>query len=567
MKQPGEKRRISLRLRLVTAILVCWVVPIVIVVALAGLLLNTNYERAMRQELEAGAESALGQLEMRFSAAFEASKAVSYDGVVRSAYRSYQQDGDSAALYGKVNDYLSQNFSRDEKLKAVFISFLDADVNAYAIGRGTAASFNILQDYRENTEAALLESMKTAETGIFLMESGGELYIVRNLLDAHFDPYATVVILCDAQLVFQSLDTVRRIGPLSLIIDKSIELLEDGSLRTLPGGTALPEGDVIRTAELGGHEFRLAASAPSFSLWREMPGLRLAVLWAALLVLPLLLVMILLFYRHVTHPVEALVEAATRVQNGERGYVIREVPRNREFQKLYSHFNSMSTELESQFERSYREQQALQQAKIKALQSQINPHFLNNTLEIINWEARMVDNERVSAMIEALSVMLDAALDRDGRGQIPLREELSYVDAYLYIIKERLGDRLEIVKSIDETTLEQQIPRLILQPIVENAVEHDITARRGSKLCLRAYREGLRMVLEVEHDGALTDEDKESIHRLLSSDGEAAAREGQVGLRNVLERLRLLYSEAGRLTISETGHGTILARLSFPAAV
>ena len=69
----------------------------------------------------------------------------------------------------------------------------------------------------------------------------------------------------------------------------------------------------------------------------------------------------------------------------------------------------MSTELKSQFERLYLEQQSLQEARIKALQSQINPHFPGNTLEIINWEARLAENDKVSAMIEALSTMLDAA--------------------------------------------------------------------------------------------------------------------------------------------------------------
>lgn len=107
---------------------------------------------------------------------------------------------------------------------------------------------------------------------------------------------------------------------------------------------------------------------------------------------------------------EVLIDANQRVQAGERGYVIPQEAPNTEFRQLYSHFNAMSTELKRQFERLYMEQQALQQAKIKALQSQINPHFLNNTLEIINWEARLADDERVCSMIEALSTMLDAAI-------------------------------------------------------------------------------------------------------------------------------------------------------------
>ena len=77
--------------------------------------------------------------------------------------------------------------------------------------------------------------------------------------------------------------------------------------------------------------------------------------------------------------------------------------------------------MKHQFEQAVEEQQALQQAKIKALQSQINPHFLNNTLEVINWEARIAGNDRISEMIEALATMLNATLNRDEQSRIPLR--------------------------------------------------------------------------------------------------------------------------------------------------
>ena len=202
---------------------------------------------------------------------------------------------------------------------------------------------------------------------------------------------------------------------------------------------------------------------------------------------------------------------------------------------------------------------------MKALQLQINPHFLNNTLEIINWEARLANDERVSAMIEALSVMMDGALGRDGRSQIPLREELSYVDAYLYIIRERLGERLEVQKEIDESVLDVMVPRLILQPLAENAVEHDITPRRGGSLCIRARREADRVVLEVEHDGSMSEEDRDAIRKMLASTTEDTVISGQVGLRNVRQRLNLLYGEAGELSLSQVSEDRILARAVFPA--
>ena len=164
-------------------------------------------------------------------------------------------------------------------------------------------------------------------------------------------------------------------------------------------------------------------------------------------------------------------------------------------------------------------------------------------------------------MIEALSTMLGAALDRDGRTQIPLSEELGYVDAYLYIIRERLGGNLTVSRQMEPEMEQQLIPRLILQPIVENAVEHDIVNNRGGALVLRAYREEGNVVLEVEHDGTMSQADRESVSRLLSPE---PGIKGQVGLKNVYQRLRLLYGNAGSLTLEEVTPGTILARICFP---
>ena len=561
------KRPRSLRTRLLAAVLLCWILPVLSVMALGGYLLGGSYERSARQELESRAENAVEQLEIRMDALFEASKTVSYDGVVRNAYRLYQRDGDSAALYKTVTEYLNMNFTRNERILAAFISFWEnSDMRPYAASRGDLG-FSAQREYRENIEPDVLEKMRDVDTGILLLEYDGELYIARNLLDSHFKPYATVVLLCDRELLFQSLDPVRQISTVRLLIDNKLSLAKDGTLGPM---TAENEADgqetVRREGETAGHSFCLTATLAPFNVWRDVPQIRTAAGFVALLVLPMLLVVIYLFRRYVTKPVEILVEANNRLESGERGYAIDAEANSQEFARLYAHFNTMSAELENQFERSYQEQQALQQARMKALQSQINPHFLNNTLEIINWEARLANDERVSAMIEALSTMMDGALGRDGRSQIPLREELSYVDAYLYIIRERLGERLEISKEIDESMLSVMVPRLSLQPLAENAVEHDITPRRGGSLCLRARREGERVVLEVEHDGSMSAEDRAAVETMLASAAEDTEISGQVGLRNVRQRLRLLYGDAGELSLRQIGEERILARVSFPTA-
>ena len=138
------------------------------------------------------------------------------------------------------------------------------------------------------------------------------------------------------------------------------------------------------------------------------------------------------------------------------------------------------------------------------------------------------------------------------------------MDAYLYIIRERLGERLEVIQEIDESMMDVMVPRLILQPLAENAVEHDLTPRHGGKLSLRVRREGENAVIEVEHDGTMSEEDRASIERMLASAASDTEISGQVGLRNVRQRLSLLYGEEGTLSITQSGENKILARVCFP---
>ncbi len=556
-----KKHPHSMRMGLLTTVLICWLVPIVIIVVLAGILLGNSYENTVQAEIDSASQLAMRQVQNRFSNAVDDSKAVSYDGVIRSAYRSYQEDNDEAMMYRTINDYLTQKFSRNNNYRAVFITYCDRaiSVNPYVQTDGTA----LFADFHKYTEFSdrILEYMAEADTSIRLMELDGELCMVRNLVDTHFEPYACIVIVFDSEMLFQSLQAISRISQVNISVD-GLNFAMDELGNVVAGREANHTEDAVYTTSVGDHTISLSAMVSGFELWQDTPWMGWMAIAVALLVLPMLAFAILLFYRHVTMPMRTLIEANGRVRAGERGYQIDVAPENQEFSMLYDNFNAMSVELKSQFERSYLEQQAAQKAKIEALQSQINPHFLNNTLEIINWEARLADNERVCAMIEALSTMLNAALNRDARTEIPLREELIYVDAYLYIIKERLGAGVCVSKDIDETVTDQPIPSLILQPLVENAIEHDISSRRGGEVVIRAYSSNESLVLEVEHDGTMTDQDRENIRHQIY--GEGTKQGSGMGIRNVAQRLRLIYGDKGSLTIEENNPGRILARIVLP---
>ena len=558
-----NSKKISLKTGMLLIIILCWLVPIAILMSLAGFLLGKSYQESAEQMIRASTDYAVQQVQRQLRSGIEDSKAISYDGLIRSAYRTYLDRGDRTELHRKVDDYITRKFSRSTEYRAVFVNFWDPRVNTNVyLLNGNTTGYGLLQDCREKS-VEILEIMADADTDVMPITLDGNLYIARTLVSSQFKPYATVVLMVDPKVVFAPLDGLTRIEGGQIRLDEEAFFLGESGNIISQEPVPLESMDLRYYVEFNGHQFSFCADFTDYNLLRENPWLLWLGATVSLMVLPLLIVVIYLFQQHISKPAESLGSAYRKVQSGDRGYEIAAEAPNAEFSTLFSQFNAMSKELKAQFERAYLEQQATQKAQIKALQSQINPHFLNNTLEVINWEARLSGNDNISDMIEALSTMLGAALDRKGRTQIPLEEELSYVDAYLKIIKWRMGDSFHVFKDVDSSTLGILVPRLILQPIAENAVEHDIAHRHEGSLWVRSYVEQGLMVVELEHDGILTPEDRVNIARLIARPDP----ESHVGLQNVSQRLKLIYGRSDLLSIEDTDHGTIIARICFPAEV
>lgn len=179
----------------------------------------------------------------------------------------------------------------------------------------------------------------------------------------------------------------------------------------------------------------------------------------------------------------------------------------------------------------------------------------------------MNGNDKVSGMIEALATMLNATMNRKQRRFVMLSEELSYVDAYLYIISSRYGERFGVYREIDESLLGVSVPMLIIQPIVENAVEHGVEENKKGSVGIKIYGESDKLYIKVSNDGALKESDKEKIRRLLG-DGEEKLDESHIslGIRNVNRRLKIIYGMECGLTIESDEENrtvsTIIVKLS-----
>ncbi|HTE47347.1 MAG TPA: histidine kinase [Gemmatimonadaceae bacterium] len=179
----------------------------------------------------------------------------------------------------------------------------------------------------------------------------------------------------------------------------------------------------------------------------------------------------------------------------------------------------------------------LSQAHLRALQMQLHPHFLFNTLNTVSMLVRTNDGPGAVRMLAGLGDLLRQMLDDNAAHEIPLREELAFLEGYLAIEQTRFHDRLRVVMQVDPAALDAHVPRLLLQPLVENAIRHGVARQaNGGTLTIVATRAGESLSLSVRDEGTGS-----PIAANTNGDG--------VGLRNTRERLRRLYGTTATLSL------------------
>jgi len=195
------------------------------------------------------------------------------------------------------------------------------------------------------------------------------------------------------------------------------------------------------------------------------------------------------------------------------------------------------------------QERLLLHARMEALQNQINPHFLFNTLNSISSLVRF-DPERAREVIFKLATILRRLLNTS-EAFAPLREEFEFIDNYLDIEVVRFGrDKLRVVKELDPSSLDVVVPSMLLQPLVENSIKHGLSPKvEGGSIFLRSHISGSRLIIEVEDDGVGMGGDQLEESSSWSGMG--------IGMANISERLQVLYGDTARMTIySREGKGT-----------
>lgn len=269
-----------------------------------------------------------------------------------------------------------------------------------------------------------------------------------------------------------------------------------------------------------------------------------------------------IFTFKITKPLEEIREKMKSVQDGDYETRLPEY-HEREFYEISEVFNSMTSEIKFRIKEVYEKQLLLKEQELRFSQSQMNPHFIFNVLNSIALKAKLENNEELSHTISTFSRLIQAKIYRSDREEVQIKQELEYINYYLEIQKFRFEDKISYSIQIEDELLEQYIPKLCIQPLVENAVVHGLEPKDSSgSIRIRGFREGRDIILEVEDDGVGFCDDAQSLLHL--SDSHSSTAHNKMALNNINSILRLRYGKEYEINISSEKNKGTTVRIHIP---
>ena len=573
-----RNKKTPLKWSMILLLIFCWILPLTLSVYLMIHLTTSKVSKQIERTIVTSADNAIKLCETQVNAAVMASRNASYFSVIKDSYRQFKRDDNEPALYSSVTEFLEQHFRYNDYFLHTTVLFTDEPDRSYYTsysGSTNHTSYRTNMRFMSDVQPIIMDIYPDLDTDIKFLNVDNNIYLVRNMMDSTYHPYAVIAIQLDKASMFGGLQSTWGYVDGEIYIDGELLIGDSGNELNVNPELLDPNSRMAKLTQIDGEYYAYAVRKPSSThhvtsvikldkqlIIDETQTIKYVGFLFILFLIPLIVIIFVFFQRKISRPVSKLIRVSHEIEEGRFGYQIEGVANSQEFQYLIEAFNSMSEKLKYQFETIYLEELALKDARIMALQSQINPHFLNNTLEIINWESRISGNYKVSNMIENLSIMLEATMDRRHRRFVTLAEEMSYVDAYLFIIAQRIGERMHVEKRVDKKLLNAKVPRLIIQPIIENAVEHGIIGQPNAFITLNVFADEDKLIIEVINSGTMSDEDKRKIKELLKDDYEPGEHgSASLGVRNVNRRIKIIYGEECGLTVENNENNETVSRI------
>lgn len=327
-------------------------------------------------------------------------------------------------------------------------------------------------------------------------------------------------------------------------------------------GTFSMDGRLYIYQKVSNWRFYVVSSVPMMELYKS--SIR-TIFFMAFILLFLLTVSLLVVKRIISkvyRPLDKVVRKMDDVASGSLKTRINVEHMGEDFTKLAVGFNSMMEEILVLMEQVKMEQHQIEQIRFNALQSQIQPHFLYNTLECIHWQAMVDGNEEISTLVKALAKYYRICLS-GGHDVIPLKMELEHVRNYLIIQNMRYDDIIGSEFDVEEAAFDVMIPKLTLQPLVENSIYHGIKVKEGKtgSLFLKVRKRSSDVLITLADTGTgMSQQQIDEMNQHLSEYDDSFG----YGVRNVNKRIELLYGEEYGLYYLRNESGGVTVEIHLP---
>ena len=592
MKKWGSKKLPSLQVTLMAVFAASWLIPI----AVFSFFIFYTYQNAYIEKsdnLIKNAVNVSGVLVMNeIDEAVTKMQKPTYEGEWESMFDKYAKGKVTRADYlTAIKASLISKFYMDEQI-ARYAFYMTGDESACCYSGKNGYSY---EDYMTYVQPVVDEVMQKDSDYVEVYIIDNQIYLMRNLYTVKdYKKYGTLVVGINRSSLFQKIP---------LEESQNIRISVNGETEYLTKGKHADEADekkenvyeqlvqVNRGLTMGqrvtgitdrnyaGYAFYAATDNYELSIYYLMDEKELysgiahlnVIVVITLAAMACLMLLTYFYLSHqIEHPLKRLMDASKEIKDGKFGSVIdgEQMP-NMEFDSLVSSFNAMSLQVKHLFDTVYMEKMATKDAQIAALQAQINPHFLNNTLEMMNWQARMNNDIEVCKMIESLGTVLDSSMNRKNDRLVRLADELRCGDAFLYIMSMRFGQRLKVERNIDESLQQIYVPQLILQPLLENAIKHGIEKVSSGTIWLEIYRDGANVNIDVINTGKpLTETELVRIQEIIAGtcrlDKSEPGVHTSIGIYNVNKRISLIFGAEYGLKVMQTEDGRIVSRIVIP---
>jgi two-component system sensor histidine kinase YesM len=319
------------------------------------------------------------------------------------------------------------------------------------------------------------------------------------------------------------------------------------------------ESMLVSYRQIGSLGWTVVSVSPITDLNGKLISFRKVMYAVLALCMILAFIIALLLSGNITNPIRKFIKSMSYAQEGNFDIQIQ-YKRKDEFTYLFSEYNKMILQIKELINKLYVSEVKKKEAELKALQAQINPHFLYNTLDSINWIALRNNVPDISHMVTSLSDFFRYSLSK-GRSIIPIEDEFRQVESYLSIQQVRFKERLEYSIQIEPEVYGHYTVKLILQPLVENSLLHGIEKRRGKgSIAIRAHKADDQIVIEISDNGIGADVSE--LNAMLQNDNGSGKSFGMI---NVDQRIVQVFGEGWGIRYKDQEGPGITVTVTFPA--